>query len=93
MILKKRDERKVKATAICLANLSEAVNIKHCHIGRTHCLKTKYENTLSHIGWNIMSDIVINICQIINTVKLQWLKHLWDRRNLFEIWVVRATGG
>ena len=24
-------------------------------------------------------------------VELQWLEHLWDHRNLFEIWVVRAT--
>ena len=27
------------------------------------------------------------------TVKLQWLEHLWDRGNLFEIGVVRATEG
>ena len=27
------------------------------------------------------------------TVKLQWLEHLWDRGNLFEKWVVRATEG
>ena len=24
-------------------------------------------------------------------VELQWLEHLWDHENLFEIWVVRAT--
>ena len=28
-----------------------------------------------------------------STVELQWLKHLWGHRNLFEIWVVRATEG
>ena len=28
-----------------------------------------------------------------NTVKLQWLEHLWDHRKLFETWVVRATEG
>ena len=27
------------------------------------------------------------------TVKLQWLEHLWDCGNLFEIWVVRDTEG
>ena len=26
-----------------------------------------------------------------NTVELQWLKHLWDYENLFEIGVVRAS--
>ena len=26
-----------------------------------------------------------------STVKLQWLEHLLDRGNLFDIWVVRAT--
>ena len=26
-------------------------------------------------------------------VKPQWLEHLWDHRNLFETWVVRATEG
>ena len=30
---------------------------------------------------------------IIATVELQWLEHLWDHGNLFEIWVVRATEG
>ena len=24
-------------------------------------------------------------------VELQWLERLWDHRNLFETWVVRAT--
>ena len=28
-----------------------------------------------------------------NIVKPRWLKHLWDHRNLFETWVVRATEG
>ena len=28
-----------------------------------------------------------------DTVKPQWLKHLWDHGNLFETWVVRATEG
>ena len=27
------------------------------------------------------------------TVELQWLEHLWDRENLFEAWVIRATAG
>ena len=27
------------------------------------------------------------------TVDLQWLEHVWDRGNVFEIWVVRATEG
>ena len=27
------------------------------------------------------------------TVEPQWLEHLWDHGNLFEIWVVRATEG
>ena len=26
-------------------------------------------------------------------VDLHWLKHLWDRGNLFETWVLRATEG
>ena len=26
------------------------------------------------------------------TVKLQWLKHLWDHENMFETGVVRANG-
>ena len=26
-----------------------------------------------------------------NTVKLQWLEHLWDHGNLFERWAVRAN--
>ena len=26
-----------------------------------------------------------------NTVKLQWLEHLWDHENLFETGVVQAT--
>ena len=28
-----------------------------------------------------------------NTVKSQWLEHLWDHVNSFETWVVRATEG
>ena len=28
-----------------------------------------------------------------NTVKPQWLEHLWDHGNSFETWVVRATEG
>ena len=28
-----------------------------------------------------------------HTVKPQWLEHLWDHGNSFEIWVVRATEG
>ena len=27
------------------------------------------------------------------TVEPRWLEHLWDRGNLFEIWVVQATEG
>ena len=30
---------------------------------------------------------------IVQTVELQWLEHLWDHGNLFETWVVRATEG
>ena len=30
---------------------------------------------------------------VLSTVKPQWLEHLWDHRNLFETWVVRATEG
>ena len=26
-----------------------------------------------------------------NTVKSQWLEHLWGHENLFETWVVQAT--
>ena len=29
----------------------------------------------------------------IRTVESQWLEQFWDHRNLFEIWVVRATEG
>ena len=28
-----------------------------------------------------------------NTVKLQWLEHLWDHENVLEEGVVRATEG
>ena len=31
--------------------------------------------------------------RVFTTVELQRLQQLWDRRNLFEIWVVRATEG
>ena len=27
----------------------------------------------------------------ITTIEPQWLEHLWDQGNLFEIWLVRAT--
>ena len=30
---------------------------------------------------------------ILNTVKPQWLEHLWDHGNLLESWVVRASKG
>ena len=30
-------------------------------------------------------------CRLCTTVELQWLEHHWDHRNLFEIWVIRAT--
>ena len=33
------------------------------------------------------------IITILHTVELQWLEHLWDHGNLFEIWVVRVTEG
>ena len=29
--------------------------------------------------------------QLVNTVKLQWLEHLWDYENMFETGVVRAN--
>ena len=28
---------------------------------------------------------------IIFTVELQWLEHLWNHENMFETWVVRAN--
>ena len=29
--------------------------------------------------------------EIINTVELQWLEHLWNHENMFETGVVRAN--
>ena len=50
-----------------------------------YCLLTMFE-PVCHSLWGTYSIPV-------HTVELQWLKHLWDRGNLFEIWVVRATEG
>ena len=36
----------------------------------------------------------LGLCYLVsmsNKVELQWLEHLWDHGNLFEIWVVQST--
>ena len=30
----------------------------------------------------------LDISASVDTVKFQWLEHLWDHRKLFETWVV-----
>ena len=37
-------------------------------------------------------DRSLNILRSLHfTVELQWLEHLWNNGNLFEIWIVQAT--
>ena len=36
----------------------------------------------------IHANVILNE---MNTVELQWLEHLWNHENMFEIWVVRAN--
>ena len=38
----------------------------------------------------IMVDITLRLVPIQYTVELQWLKHLWDHENMFELGLVRA---
>ena len=43
-----------------------------------------------------VGPIILKQCHITgnhNTVKLQWLEHLWDYENYFETGVVRANEG
>ena len=46
---------------------------------------------------NTASDQGVPVCQSSrthsDTVERQWLENLWDPRNLFEVWVVRAPEG
>ena len=35
----------------------------------------------------------ISLRQLKVIVDVHWLKHLWERGNLFEIWILRATKG
>ena len=42
-------------------------------------------------GCRPVSPLAVAKNEIKYIVKLQWLEHLWDHGNLFEIWVVRAT--
>ena len=47
------------------------------------------------ICWTNQTSVnsFIKFNNLTNTVKPQWLKHLWDHENLFETWVVPATEG
>ena len=44
------------------------------------------EEDVDTINWNHTS--VFNKPGNFTTVKLQWLEHLWDHGNLFELWLV-----
>ena len=57
-----------------------------CVISLMVCLLFLLVSLVGYVLW-LFLDIFFT------TVEPQWLEHLWDHGNLFEIWVVRATEG